>query len=61
MHRRRRAGDAQRLLDKVRNRIKTDDERAWFAEVDAARIALERGNAARALGIAAIAAATLAG
>ena len=43
------AGDAQRLLDKVRNRIKTDDERAWFAEVDA-RVALERGNAARALG-----------
>ena len=44
------AGDAQRLLDKVRNRIKTDDERALFAEVDA-RVALERGDAARALGL----------
>ena len=44
------AGDAQRLLDKVRNRIKGDDERALFAEV-AARVALERGDAARALGL----------
>ena len=43
-------GDAQRLLDKVRNRIKTDDERALFVEVDA-RLALERGDAARALGL----------
>ena len=43
-------GDAQRLLDKVRNRIKTDDERSLFAEINA-RVALDRGNAARALGL----------
>jgi len=42
-------GDAQRLLDKVRGRVKTDDERALLAEVDA-RVALERGDAVRALG-----------
>ncbi len=42
-------GDAQRLLDKVRNRVKTDDERALLVEVEA-RVALERGDAARALG-----------
>lgn len=41
--------DAQRLLDKVRGRVKTDDERALLAEVDA-RVALERGDAVRALG-----------
>ncbi len=43
-------GDAQRLLDKVRNRIKSDEERALFVEVDA-RIALERGDAVRAVGL----------
>ena len=42
--------DAQRLLDKARGRVKADDERALLAEVDA-RIALERGDAARALGL----------
>lgn len=40
--------DAQRLLDKVRSRVKNDDERALLAEVDA-RVALERGDAARGL------------
>ena len=42
--------DAQRLLDKARSRVKSDDERALLAEV-AARIALARGDAALALGI----------
>ena len=42
--------DAQRLLDKARSRVRSDDERALLAEV-AARIALARGDAARALGI----------
>jgi hypothetical protein len=42
--------DAQRLLDKVRSRVKSDDERALLAEVDA-RVALAGGDAARALGI----------
>jgi len=42
--------DAQRLLDKVRGRVKSDDERALLAEVDA-RVALARGDAARALGV----------
>lgn len=42
--------DAQRLLDKARSRVKSDDERVLQAEV-AARIALARGEAARALGI----------
>ena len=42
--------DAQRLLDKARSRVRNDDERALLAEV-AARIALARGDAARALGI----------
>ena len=42
--------DAQRLLDKVRSRVKNDDERALLAEVDA-RVALERGDAIRALGL----------
>ncbi len=43
-------GDAQRLLDKARGRVRTDDERALLAEVDA-RLALERGDAVRALGL----------
>jgi uncharacterized protein len=42
--------DAQRLVAKVRGRVKSDDERALLAEVDA-RVALERGDPARALGI----------
>ena len=42
--------DAQRLLEKARGRVKADDERAVLAEVEA-RIALERGDAARALGL----------
>jgi len=41
--------DAQRLLDKVRSRVKTDEERALLAEVEA-RVALDRGDAVRALG-----------
>ena len=40
--------DARRLLDKARGRVKTDDERALLPEVDA-RVALERGDAVRAL------------
>jgi uncharacterized protein len=42
--------DAQRLLDKVRSRVKTDEERALLAEVEA-RVALAGGDATRALGI----------
>ena len=42
--------DSQRLADKVRSRVRSDDERAMLAGVDA-RVALERGDAARALGI----------
>ena len=42
--------DAQRLLDKARNRVRSDDEHALLAEV-AARIALARGDATRAAGI----------
>jgi hypothetical protein len=41
--------DAQRLADKARGRVKNDDERALLAEVDA-RVALEQGDAVRALG-----------
>jgi len=42
--------DAQRLLDKARNRVRSDDERALLAEV-AVRIALTGGDAAGALAI----------
>lgn len=41
-------GDAERLAGKVRSRVKSDAERTLLLEVDA-RLALERGDAVRAL------------
>jgi uncharacterized protein len=41
-------GDAERLAGKVRNRVRTDEERALALEVDA-RLALSRNDPARAL------------
>lgn len=40
--------DAERLLDKARSRVRSDEERALLAEVEA-RLALARGDAARAV------------
>ncbi|MDH4166980.1 MAG: penicillin-binding protein activator [Gammaproteobacteria bacterium] len=42
--------DAQRLVARVRSRVRSDDERALLAEVEA-RVALAGGDAARALSI----------
>jgi uncharacterized protein len=40
--------DAERLVDKVRNRVRSDDERTLLLEVEA-RLALERGDTIRAV------------
>jgi outer membrane PBP1 activator LpoA protein len=41
--------EAERLLGKARSRVKTTEERLWLGVLDA-RLALDRGDAARALG-----------
>lgn len=43
-------GEADRMLDKARPRVRSSDERVWLAALDA-RMALDRGNAGRAVAL----------